>query len=135
MIQDPPWEYHSHHFCALIFLSHFISSDVKFALLLSIENLWTFVVGIGQSERAKRLCFLCVFWCHFCISNTFLRFSIKENSLIIHLMEIKLNQFEFSATHFINANDSYQGKDDNLVKGLFTFWSEINPTNLGNSQT
>ena len=36
-------------------------------------------------------------------------------------MEIKLNQFEFSATHFINANDSYQGKNNNLVKVLFTF--------------
>ena len=39
----------------------------------------------------------------------------------IHFIEKELNQFEFSATHFINANDSYQGKDDNLVKGLFTF--------------
>ena len=36
-------------------------------------------------------------------------------------MEIKLNKFEFSAIHFINENDLYHGKDNNLVKALFTF--------------
>ena len=45
--------------------------------------------------------------------NTFLKFSIKENTLKIHLIEKELNQFEFSETHFINANDLYQEKNNN----------------------
>ena len=47
------------------------------------------------------------------IMNTFLKFSIKENTLKIHLIEKELNQFEFSETHFINANDLYQEKNNN----------------------
>jgi len=31
----------------------------------------------------------------------------------MHFIEKELNQFEFSVTHFINANDLYQEKNNN----------------------
>ena len=45
--------------------------------------------------------------------NTFLKFSIKENQLKIYFIPKELNQSEFSATHFTNANDLYQEKNKN----------------------
>ena len=47
------------------------------------------------------------------IMNAFLKFSIKENQLKIYFIPKELNQSEFSATHFTNANDLYQEKNKN----------------------